>query len=50
MLGIVNKSPAFKITGIKPGFNEIEAKGASAVGELCDCSGPIGGEVLKPAS
>ncbi|WP_442756163.1 peroxiredoxin [Methylocystis sp. JAN1] len=30
MFGIGDKLPAFKVTGVRPGFNEIEENGASA--------------------
>ena len=38
MLGVGDKIPAFKITGVKPGFNDHEEKGVSAFEKLTNDS------------
>jgi len=40
MLGVGEKIPAFKITGVKPGFNEHEEGGVSAFEKLTNASFP----------
>lgn len=40
MLGIGDKLPAFKVTGVKPGFMQHEEKGQSAFEEITDASFP----------
>ena len=40
MLGVGETIPAFKITGVKPGFNEHEEKGVSAFEKLTNASFP----------
>jgi len=40
MLGIGDKLPSFKITGVKPGFNHHEENGVSAFEELTERSFP----------
>ncbi len=40
MLGIGDKLPAFKVTGVKPGFMQHEEKGQSAFEEVTEASFP----------
>ncbi len=40
MLGIGDKLPKFSVTGVKPGFNQIEESGESAFAEITDESFP----------
>ncbi|MFP3589137.1 redoxin domain-containing protein, partial [Paraburkholderia sp. SIMBA_055] len=38
MLGIGDKLPSFKVTGVKPGFNHHEENGVSAFEEITEAS------------
>ncbi|MBI5012818.1 MAG: redoxin domain-containing protein, partial [Methylocystis sp.] len=40
MLGIGDSIPPFVVTGVKPGFNEIEENGETAFETLCETSFP----------